>query len=270
MRRGNGGGIIRTEDDALLAVTLGADFTAEHEWGIEEIRQLYGIDDSAEGIERRKIRLSPEKNIVVGDVKITSRDYSKPRAKPTATTWWGLVSDCYPFRHDVVLDERMAQRCELYPYGDVELCGSWDGGSFGFLVKDKTIVDEIHAAILNCDLCIGLFNGQSWNPFSRSGLGLLIASRVPQSVRDNWLETDRDQRRLKEAALATGIAKRLADAKIQYFALSPRWSDDTKKDVVFWLNPYDQHCNNSGWYTVKDLDQWIHGKGSVPKKESVA
>lgn len=273
MRRGvHGKGIHRLEDGTLLGVNLGADFTAEHEWGIQRLREVYGIDDAAEGIGRRQIRQFPSNHILFGDVKVKTRDWET--RKTASRKWWGLISFRYPadLRPVPEMSEETIRRCELTPFGNHDIYGAWDETSFGFLVRDERVAREIYDALARCDLCIGLFNGES-SPFSRSGLGLLIASRIPQSVREQWLESDRDARRLKEASDATGIVKRLKAAGKGYHALSPRWATNMKKKtkhpVIYWLNPSEQHTNNFGWFTVEELDAWIEGKGPIPKKKEV-
>jgi hypothetical protein len=41
-------------------------------------------------------------------------------------------------------------------------------------------------------------------------------------------------------------------------------------NYLFWLNPYEQRKYRAGLYTIKDLEQWIEGKGEIIKsaKES--
>lgn len=67
--------------------------------------------------------------------------------------------------------------------------------------------------------------------------------------------------------IKTRIHKILAKSGKKYFALSPRWADDQKKEVVFWLNPYDQDKYNSGWFSVQDLKDWAKDKGKVMKAQ---
>ena len=269
MRRGNHGkGIIYLEDDkTFLGANLGADFTAEHEWGIQSLKSTYGIDDNAEGIARKQVSRFPEDRFLFGDIQL-----GKSRG-----TWWGLVSLRYDTdrKYHPELTADLVDRCELHPYGDADIVGSWDEGSFGVLLKSEEIANELHDAFRKCDVCIGLFNGEAWNPFSRSGLGFAIASRLPDVVKQGWLESDRDARRLSKASEATGIADRLKEAGLWYFALSPKWSTEiretkrgemkTDHPVIYWLNPMDQDRNNCGWFTVEQLDQWIKGKGPIPK-----
>jgi hypothetical protein len=268
MRRGTQGkGIHRLKDGTLLGVNLGADFTAEHEWGIKRLRDLYEIDDTAEGIERRKIRHCPKEHILFDAVRLEK------------TTWWGLISFTYPLSRDEIrlLDRSTVGNCELTPYRIDEITGAWDERSFGFLTSDESIAREMHTALESLDLCIGLFNGEAWNPFSRSGLGLLIASRIPAEVQEQWLASDRDGRALTTASAGTGIADRLKKAGIRYYALSPKWTKDirgkttkTQHPVIYWLNPCEQDRNNYGWFTVEQLDQWIVGKGPIPKNGKAA
>jgi hypothetical protein len=274
MRRGSQGKEIhRLEDGTLLGINLGADYCSEHEWGIERLRSDYGMNDAADGIARRQVTRVPADHILFDTINLKQTDYTS--RKTSRSKWHGLLSFAYPLPvalgNDPKLSDDVVQRCELNPYGDDAITGAWDERSFGFLVKDESVTAEIYSAIQRHDLCIGLFNGASWNPFSRSGLGLLIASRIPQSVRDLWLESDRDGWRLKEAAAATGIAERLKKAGRNYFALSPKWMKEmsgktkSKHPVIYWLNPYEQGENNYGWFTVEDLDAWIDGKGPIPK-----
>ena len=80
-------------------------------------------------------------------------------------------------------------------------------------------------------------------------------------------DTDLDTIELQKAVARTGIHKLLKEADCKYYALSPRWADESKTEVKFWLNPYDQTNNNYGWYAVEDLEAWVNGEGPIPKKE---
>src|ERR1035437_400795 len=62
MRRGTSGAAIRrTADGRLESVNLGADYCAEHEWGIRRLEEDFGLDPKAKpGIPRRKISKVPD------------------------------------------------------------------------------------------------------------------------------------------------------------------------------------------------------------------
>jgi hypothetical protein len=113
--------------------------------------------------------------------------------------------------------------------------------------------------------------------FENAGLNIVIASRLPASVQNEMREVDLDAFNLKEAAEKTGIKNRLKAAGLGFYALSPHWREgflkdrETKHNVVFFLNPFDQHKYESGWVTVEELDEWIAGKGRIIKsKEKVS
>ena len=89
MRRGYNSELIKDEQGQLLGFNLGADYCAEHEWGIDKIKRCFGIDvDSGErpfanwwekillvttksalGIDKRLITKCPE--LVKGESKIS-------------------------------------------------------------------------------------------------------------------------------------------------------------------------------------------------------
>lgn len=271
MRRGSHGKAVhRDADGKLIGVNLGADFTSEHEWGISGIREAYGIDDNAIGLDRRLIKNVPGKKLVRGSPNLFVVDYSGKRAKRIKRTWHGLVSSRYETQLGADITPDSIVRCELQPFGSETFFGAWDDGSFGFLSAEGDVVDEIWDAIHAKNLCIGLFNPIGQNPFSRSGLGLLIASRIPSPVVQLWVDSDTDAKRLESESAATGIAQRLENAGLRYFALRPRWrsNDDgrsTAHPVIYWLNPMNQDENDYGWFTVEELDQWIYGRGPVVK-----
>ena len=104
--------------------------------------------------------------------------------------------------------------------------------------------------------------------FKNGGLVLTIISRLPDEIITNTYEKDKDYYELQVAAKATGIYERLKEAGKKYHALSPRWTDENKKDVAFWLNPWGQDKYNFGWYTVQDLDDWIADEGKIIKTEN--
>jgi hypothetical protein len=81
---------------------------------------------------------------------------------------------------------------------------------------------------------------------------------------------DEDAYNLKNAAKATGIEDYLKAKWRRWFALSPRWANEEKTEVKFWLNPMDQHIYEAGWYSVEQLMEWVEDRGPVMKKPKVA
>ena len=141
---------------------------------------------------------------------------------------------------------------------------SWCDHGFAILVnyQNKERIELIRDSILNRDAIIMLHGG---GPFRNAGLCILIKSLVPEDFSIDMYEADNAYYKLRRAAEEIGIAKRLKEAGKNYFALSPKWKDDTQTEVIFWLNPMEQDKNNYGWFTVKDLEDWIKGVGKIPK-----
>ena len=73
------------------------------------------------------------------------------------------------------------------------------------------------------------------------------------SLDDDWLEMDYRKYGIENCLVATSFYG--IDGGLQ----------ENKKEVIFWLNPMDQHNNNWGWFTVEDLKKWAKGKGKIPK-----
>lgn len=104
-----------------------------------------------------------------------------------------------------------------------------------------------------------------------------------QEFKDALLLSHNDAIALRQASDETGIVAKLKatqahsqagyiEGGCRWYALSPRWLSEkekkaniTKYPVIYWLNPEFQHRTNCGWFTVENLEQWIEGKGPIPK-----
>jgi hypothetical protein len=162
---------------------------------------------------------------------------------------------------------KIGENSELYGIG---LRTAWSEDDFAAVSSEeneqadlRTIFIEIHK--LNAVICFGSSNG----PFENPGLIIAIADRIPMLAVENWYKFDKDQHEIKQVVLASGIETQLATAGKRYYALSPRRQDDGS--LKFWLNPQDQHLNNSGWFTLEQLRLWAVDEGPIPmkKKESL-
>jgi hypothetical protein len=101
------------------------------------------------------------------------------------------------------------------------------------------------------------------NPFARSGLAFIHEDantpELQEKTRTEWAA----HRKLLEAVRETGIVPKLQASGRRYYALSPRF--EKNGDLVFWLNPQEHSRYNHGWMTVRDLEDWIAGKGKIIK-----
>lgn len=252
MRHANNSEVMKI-DGQLVGFDLGADFCAEHEWGIKGIRRAFQLNDDKIGIDKRMITVIPK--------ALVYKDMTYENMKCHLLV---LIPYCYD-EDDVNIAKDDLRRWELYSYGleNSGIVTAWDEKSFAILVTDKykNELKELYQAFQSLDVAIGIAPSEA---FRNGGLKFCIKSKLPEETIQSIKDADLDYIALQEAVEKTKIKDILAKAGKKYFALSPRWKDENKKEAIFWLNPWDQQNNNFGWYTVQDLKDWAKGKGKIP------
>ena len=270
MRRGNDSGLL-FDGSTFVGVNLGADFTSEHECGIKDIRQAFGMpdpdDSSIVGLPRRTVTRSPD--------SVFFDERGDEAWLVAGVTVWGKTDEEKLAR---AREFYMQDRGELMLHGGYRgrdkdtLATAWDEKSFGIHVRGKENIAHLKTlrdALAKNDAAIWRGGG---HVFQNAGLVVAIASRVPAEGAKKMKDADEDYIKLKKAAAKTGIADRLKKAGKRYYALSPRWADlistrdgdvKTAHKVMFWLNPMEQEIHNAGWFTVEQLDEWAQNKGPV-------
>lgn len=251
--------IVSANDGRFVGICLGYDFCAEHEWGIAGLKRAFGIPERAtrekHGADARTATVCPPSN----DLWFVRRGGFR------YLMYWHHYEPWTPARRSTVDLNGVLQAYR----DDNELVAAWDEKSFGLrmpVAGGEQKLTKLYQAIQDKDLMIFLGAPE---PFGGRGLVLCIRSRVDAEILEAMGEADLDYIALREAAEATGIAARLDKAGKRYFALSPRWANEEKTDVVFWLNPMEQQRNNFGWFTVADLDDWIADRGKIPMTAKV-
>jgi hypothetical protein len=283
MRRGREGSIWKDEQGKTVAINLGADYCAEHEWGIKGIRNMLGmkelnapdlklgtVDQVLEFLNLRStgpVGLSRMKqttdiptvhNLDTKGLKETS-GWGKNKKKHTL---WGFAVMESWYRERFDFKENLREN--YYNPEREELIGYWAENDFAVLMEDKSIIEEFVDAFSRKDVAVWV--GAS-GPFKNGGLIIAIASRLPAEFVQEMADADLNEIELQRAAAKTGIHSRLAKSDRRYFALSPSWTDESKTEIKFWLNPMDQANNNHGWYSVKDLEDWCEDRGPIPKSK---
>lgn len=245
-------------DEELVGFGLGADFCAEHEWGIKELARTFKIDKDKIGVEGRKINYCPD-NLLFQSLTVSGIS-CHILALPYETFFWN--------REDTKLTKDDLVRFDLRTYRLKEdgITTAWDSKTFAILVTDKykSEIEELYHAFRRLDVCVGVAPSQA---FRNGGLIFCIVSKLPEETVNEMKEADLDYIALQKAAENTKIKKILEKAGKKYFALSPKWKDENKKEVIFWLNPWDQQNDNYGWFTVQDLKDWANGIGKIPTKK---
>ena len=249
MRRGtNDVAVLRNEEGGFIGVSLGWDFCAEHEWGVNKLTKAFGIPNELTpknaGIAYRTATKVPEGLRVF--------DFDGAHFLIYRADWWD-ESVQTPQKLNHILES----------YSSVGTAGAWSDSAFGLRVMDddKDVIPFLLDAANNNRLAIYLA-GQS-DSFGNSGLLLFDVNRLPEDGLKQMREVDLSTILIQKAVKDTGIEKRLKEANCRYYALSPKFAEDGS--LLFWLNPMYQENNNYGWYTILDLEDWINGTGKIPK-----
>lgn len=297
MKRASQTSLIQNDQGLVWGIVLLADFTAEHEWGVSHLADYMNIDASNKpGLPRRMMTCDTSlrapyfvfREAIAVNETLPDLTRAGRSVKKTGTA---SILYCHASIIPEDVTPKFVASLAVRRFGTSDAESQWDGRGFAITAYTdaaKTFLDDLQSAIPVGDVAVWL--GGSGAAFSRGGLIIAIASRVPDETRKSLRDADNDAAALRKAADATGIEKRLEEARRNsggahialapygYFALSPRWVDGfTRRDddrplsertaypVLFWLNPYHQSQYESGWFTVEELDQWIAGTGPVVK-----
>ena len=248
---------LTTPKGEFIGVRLGSDFCTEHETGIEIVKSSFGIlgrkdsDSEVIGIERRRTRRVPPEFM----------EFEKD-----GFTGIGFYFSRQPSWIKHLFDEGASN---LKLKNNNVFSSYWASDGFLLVARpdDAGKIKELTDAIKRLDLAIFLGGKLA---FSNGGLILSIVSRMPGEIIDAMKKGDESNRRLKEETEKTGIRKKLNAAGKEFFALSPRWQNETEKQIIYWLNPYEQKMYNAGWYTIEDLLLWIKDDGPIMNKEKTS
>lgn len=271
MRRGNEPHFI-FHNDNLIGVNLSADYCSEHEWGIKRLREMLKTDQKAIGLDKGIIHDS--KDFFQKSYVVTVHG----RKKSTKATFTGfLVMSEYRREHEQKDDAKIDG--ELHPYGDSDLCSAWSESDLAVIAKKGTPGEKhlqtIYKACTSGDGMICFSSSMKGNPFERSGLCIMIRSRIPEEWQQAAIDEEDEKARLEQAWTDAGgpeVMEKLKKAGKNWFSLGTHIAeldrDDGTKALCSRLNPMEQQMYNSCWVTVDDLKDWLNNNGIIVKKSS--
>lgn len=266
MRTGHDGGWLEV-DGKVIGISLGSDFCAEHENGISGLKRTLGIDGQKPRYSREKVVYSkgpglPRRTITQHDL-VKFYEYQGSVALICNNRWWFELFEGYVKENGVAraFQDRLPHGL---PKGDLGC--AWSDDDFGIYGSGQNadLIRELYAAFQSNNIAMWIGGAMA---LKNGGLVICMVDRIPEKEAKILSDADMEAVRLDAASVATGILERLAAARKGYFACSPRWLNGKKSahPVIYWLNPMEQDQNNYGWFTVEELDQWIAGKGPIPK-----
>jgi hypothetical protein len=279
-------------DDKFVGVSLGYDFTAEHEWGIDDLKRRFGIPEASKknmGIKNRVITKCVD-NLIFKEETYKHQKcallYTGYKYRTREEDEKYIPGDLKNYKEDIEWNIAWNEKYPDPQRRKDPIVTAWDGESFGIGVmgeKEVEYLKELYDALQKNNVAITHINLMPNNPFSNSSLLLLILDRIPGEALDMMYAADKkyyDRVDYEEKIGMTKIKEKCGNKngynKSKYYmACSAKWIDyddaearekrkkelNTKYDIQYWIN-YSDDDENCGWYTVEEIKEWLTG----PKK----
>lgn len=250
----------------VIGVSLGYDYCAEHEWGIEDLNRKFGVNTSGLFYETKITKHEQQRSFLSKKDVESCIYYFEQGDYAMLTTGIDRWSDEeYNFDNQIPMD--------LKSYKDADLLTAWDGGGFCVISKNKEALKLIYDNFLKLNIVFKFYKGSKNNPFENASLSILIADRVPKEFVDTYNKNIFDKRQLDQDVKDCGLAKLMKEKeKSQYsndydpakghkcwMALSPKRTQlkDSKYNFAVWANYPDGEDAGYGWYRVEDVLEWL-------------
>ncbi len=271
MRLGNQDpGWILTPDGALYGLSLGADYCAEHEQGIDPLKKAMGFNPGAVpvGIEERLIRIVPDQ-LVSGTVMVKPQD-KRRKAYPaevlfvSAHSFPGITSptEAFAYAKSTIGFYQDPGSPTHTPRFDV-MC-AWDKREFAVLVRGTDNIARLREIVEAWREGKLVLSPPAAEGFHRCGPTFVLDAAISPEQREQVRENDLAHQRLTQATKDSGIEALLAENGKRWFALKPDWySRDNEEGLMFFLNPCEQQLYNFGWFSLEELQLWAQGTGPV-------
>lgn len=241
------------EKGELVGLSLGADATTEHQVGSSGIAHAFGYEYSPQaGVMARKIDRLPD------SFGIEEVEHQGERCL--------LMSSNLQQARAYLKSEL---RFMLGAGREVQsTAAAWDSSNFAIVARgpDKAHLVQLARSFGALDIMAGGMLRELY-PRQAGGLVYAIASKVPPELLAA-VQAQLDETLARTDILRrSGVAERLVAAGRKWFSLSEtQWKDESKTDIVVWLNPYDQHRYRSGWFTLSELEEWVTNTGPITSK----
>ena len=267
----------------ISGICLGYEHAAEHEWGVKDLYNKFGITDKV-----KKLFGKPKQLLGFDAHKINKGSFhlftTITKVDGEDIPVIGLTSqDEVDFGNLDHWMQRMFHDDDL----DIDYWTAWSSDDFIVIMKGDMnsyafrLLEKLRAAAVEKDIAIFL-NGRE-TPFSGTGLCIAIYSMLPkdhmQKVADEHkAQLAVDARRDAMPAYKAWKAKKEEWAKLHPGCDSPwtacsfstaRLASDTG-ELIIWLNPdHQQHCN-FGWLNEAAIWDWVNGiPGAVIKSKEL-
>lgn len=282
MRKASQDNGLIVDEGKFIGIALGYDYCGEHEWGINELKQMCGMPDTSRknmGVVNRTITKVPP--LEFREEVVTRETKNKKKGKyailyTERRMLWQSASDekknnlPYCFTNWIEdLSWNVKWNAE-HPdtRGDKDnIITAWDTGSFGVAVygeKEVLWLKELKTAIEEKRLTIAVANLRPKNPFAGSSLCLMITDRIPQETIDAMYRGDKEYFDREDYEKKIGMKKIIEKNKERrrkdenlydhdhgyYIACSPKWID--------YNNAENREARKKKYNTKYDIMYWVN------------
>jgi len=264
-------------EGVYIGVSLGYDFTSEHEWGVDKLKRMLGIpkiDDKNIGIKARSMTVFIEDCFHLCEkgeatILISMSDWMlKDRIEKD------IIHKCMDMDHDYA---------DIKSWTKDTMRTAWDGGSFAILGKGeeaRSQLKELYQGFKDKKIALAFMGG---GVFANASLSFVFIDRLPNEITDQMLCVDTealDLKKIRDKLDLEGKARAVGMDYNQFHAISPKFIDygadkkklaglkkewKTKYDVRVWVNGSGEQ--GYGWFSVEDVLDWIKHKGEKKIKE---
>lgn len=257
-------------NDKLFMAALQSDPCAEHEWGIDDLKDKLGVPKvdqfSLEYLGMERHRITDQSSII--RQPFTVHEHPTDKRKKVTYAAIGCSYKDYNVQEVsrlVFCNSRMVScRKEHGPY---DAYASWCEKSF-LVVFPKDLereYNELCAAFDTNDVAIttniGAFH-------TGGGLVLAIISNIPKGDIEKLIGMQQEEVKNQCWLRDSGIKEKLKAARKIWFSLDTIKNfppDHKKPGLRVWLNPFDQKKYNYGWFTLEELEAWANDQGPIVK-----
>jgi len=298
--------ITSNDNKEFLGIALGYDYCAEHEWGIKEMKRMFGIPEGGAknmGVKSRTITQN------IPNLIFKKETYKKQKfgILYTGYQYWREGED-NPIPHGLSdYKKDILWRVEWDAKNPREgrdskdpMKTAWSSSGFAVAVmgeKEVQWLEELYEAFNNKNVVIAMINHRAINPFAGTSLSLMIADRLPKEITDMMYDADKKyydreayekkigMTKLKEKTRKDSHDNKYGHAHGYYIACSAKWIDyedkenrekqkkeyHTKYDIVYWVN-YSDDDDTHDHFIVEEVKAWLSGKKKLSeiRKENEA
>lgn len=144
---------------------------------------------------------------------------------------------------------------------DNNLTCFYNESNFLIFVKNNPEYKEyllyIYKAFMEKDISLGY-------PFFDNNFNFIILNRVPQKLVTLMIKRDEKKQQIYDIVKANQIEYKLIQAGLKYSNFIPEFNKNETK-IKYFIKPENTSKYNTGWFSLKDLKDWIEGKGVIIK-----